>query len=62
MEIKIYTGMVGAQNRIHIQWADHNGNLCGNVLDINVKNDDKPRTLEILLDNIKLTEVRSNVE
>lgn len=50
MEITIHTGSMGACNKINVDWFDENGVRKANIIEINVCNMDKPRTLCIKLD------------
>lgn len=57
MEITIHTGLAGDQNRIHVDWFDHNNNRQDTVIDVNVLVRDKPRTIEILVNGVCLAVV-----
>jgi hypothetical protein len=57
MEITIHTGCQGEYNQINISWFDHNNVSQLTVINVNVLDQDKPRTLEILVNNLKLLEV-----
>jgi len=57
MEITIHTGMMGDASKINIEWF--NGNLETQHTEIlaKVKNQDKPRVLEIYVDGVKVSDI-----
>lgn len=57
MEITIHTGFMGDSNTINIDWYNENNVKQKSVIEINVKNQDKPRTLEILINGAKVAEI-----
>jgi hypothetical protein len=53
-EITIHTGSQGDCNRIHIDWFDHNNVRQETIIDVNVLPQDKPRTLEIVINGVRI--------
>ena len=54
MEITIHTGSIGACNKINVDWFDENGVRKTNVIEIDVMNVDRPRTLCLKLDGKRI--------
>ena len=54
MEITIHTGCQGANNIIWIDWFNHNGIRRQDKIEIDIQEKDKPRTLEIKLNDAVL--------
>lgn len=52
MEITIHTGTQDDHNKINIDWFDHNNAKQKTVIEINVQSQDKPRTLELLINGV----------
>jgi methylmalonyl-CoA mutase cobalamin-binding subunit len=52
MEITVHTGCAGDFNKINIAWFDENGVEKITVIEVNILEQDKPRTLEIKIDEI----------
>ena len=57
MEITIHTGGQGEFNRIHVDWFDHNNVRQTTTVDINVQQQDKPRTLEIVINDVRVVTI-----
>ncbi len=55
-EITLHTGEMGACFTINIDFHDHNNVKHAHKLDIKVLNKDKPRTLCIYLNEMKIAE------
>ncbi len=62
MEITIHTGCMDDRNKINIDWFDENGVRQHNEIEINVKNQDKPRVLDLLLDGEKIQTIYAENE
>ncbi len=56
-ELTLHTGLQGDMNTIHLDWFDSNGCRQKTELEINVMNQDKPRTLEILINGVVVAHV-----
>lgn len=56
-EITIHTGSQGTYNTIHIDWFDHNNVKQKTTIEVNVMPQDKPRTLEVLINNIRVVTI-----
>ena len=52
MELTIHTGTADDRNKINIEWFDHNGVKQKTVVEINMQYQDRPRTLEILVNGV----------
>ncbi len=61
MELAIKTGCINDSTTINIEWFDHNNVRQTNTLEIHVLNRDKPRAIEILIDNNFLCELRPKI-
>jgi len=59
MEITIHTGFMGSQTLIHIDWFDHNNVKRDDKLELKIMDKDKPRTLEIILNDVKIGEIKN---
>lgn len=46
-ELSLYTGFAGDRTTIHVDWFDHNNCRQLTDVEINIQEQDKPRTLEI---------------
>jgi len=46
-EITLHTGTIGDQNKLHINWHDENNVPQLNDIEIDIEEQDKPRTLVI---------------
>lgn len=57
MEITIHTGLQNSFNTINVDWFDHNGVRQKTVVEVNVLPQDKPRTLEILINGVRLATI-----
>ena len=54
MEITIHTGCQGDSNKINIDWHDHNNVHRKEILEVNVLEKDKPRTLVFKINGLVL--------
>ena len=59
MELTIHTGLQGEHSTINLEWHDENNRVLKDEIIIIVKEQDKPRILEILINGVKLTEINS---
>ncbi len=57
MEITIHTGEQGTFNTIHVDWCDHNGVKQKTDIEVNVLPQDKPRTLEIVINGVRVATI-----
>jgi hypothetical protein len=57
MEITIHTGFIGEQNTIHVAWYDENGVDQKTDIELNVKDQDKPRELELIINGLKIVDI-----
>lgn len=58
MEITIHTGAANSYNTIHIDWFDHNNVKQETTIEVNVLPQDRPRTLEIKVNDVTLATVQ----
>lgn len=58
MEITIHTGIQNEHNTINIDWFNESGFRNRDVLELNVQSQDKPRRIDVVLNNIKIGELR----
>lgn len=56
-ELTIHTGIQGDWNTINIDWSDENNVTQKTKIDIIVKDQDKPRTLEIRLNGVTIATI-----
>lgn len=56
-ELTLHTGLMGEETLIHIDWFDHNNVRQKTELKIKVKDQDKPRELEILANNVRIARI-----
>lgn len=61
MELTIHTGGSGDWTTIHLDWFDENNVRYKDRLDIIIREQDKPRVLEIHLNGAKLAEMNSRL-
>ena len=59
-EITIHTGDMGDQNIIHISWFDEDNRPQSTELRVIIQNNDKPRTLEVRVNGVRVAEVPRN--
>lgn len=59
-EITIHTGLAGDNDKVNIDWFDENGVHHKTILDLKIKDQDKPRILEIWCNGLKLCETRGD--
>lgn len=57
MEITIHLGAMGDYSRINIAWFDHNNVPQKTVVEVTTVMQDKPRTLEVLINDVRLAAV-----
>ncbi len=57
MEITIHTGCQGDYNKINVAWSDHNNVPQRTTVEVNVQQQDKPRTLEIQINGLIIATV-----
>ena len=57
MEITVNTGCQNEHNKININWINSNMAHRVDILEFNVKSQDKPRMLEIILNDVKIAEI-----
>jgi hypothetical protein len=60
MEISVHTGCQGAHNIININWFDENNVKVNDVLEIYVKDQDKPREIELIVNNVVICTLKGN--
>ena len=60
MELTIHTGTAGEETIINIDWFNENGVKRKDELRIEINEQDKPRTMEIVLNGVKIGEVKAN--
>ena len=51
-ELTLHTGCAGSAQIINIDWFDHNNIPQKTQMEIRIRQQDKPRTLEILLNGV----------
>jgi hypothetical protein len=56
MNISLHTGCAGEQHTISVDWFDENNISKTTVVEINIQPQDKPRTLEVVVDGRVLYE------
>lgn len=59
-EITIHTGSSGDTTVLHVSWFDENNVRQMTDVEIRIQDQDKPRTLELMLNGIKLAEIPAN--
>lgn len=60
MELTLHTGLAGEGTTIHIDWFDENNMQFTDTLEISVRNQDKPRVIDIYINNVKIAELDSS--
>jgi hypothetical protein len=58
-ELTIHTGFAGSETTIHVDWFDENNVKIHNTIDLVVLDQDKPRTIVILLDGVQIAVLSS---
>lgn len=61
MELTLHTGDMGDCNTIYIEWSDENNIRYKDELNIVIREQDKPRILEIHLNGVKVAEINSRL-
>lgn len=56
-ELTIHTGSAGSLTIFHIAWFDENGVRQSTELEVIIQDRDKPRTLEIRVNGVRVVEV-----
>lgn len=60
MELTLHTGLAGESITIHIDWSDGNNRRLADTLEISVRSQDKPRIIDIYINNVKVAELDSS--
>lgn len=62
MEITIHTGNQNDQNKINIDWFDHNGINQKTGIIVSILPQDKPRTLQITINGVIIATIQPNYD
>lgn len=59
-EITLHTGCTGSSFLIHIDWFDHNNVKHKDSVELRIKNQDKPRILQVLVNDMIVAQKESD--
>ncbi len=59
MDMTLYTGDMGDSQRINVVWSDENNVHRTTIIDIEIRNQDKPRTLDIIVNGVVVATTNS---
>ena len=57
-ELTIHTGCQGDSTRLNVDWFDENNVRLKTIVQVNIQSQDKPRTLEIVVNGVVVATVR----
>jgi hypothetical protein len=61
MELTLHTGFMGDGATIYIDWSDQNNKRLTDTLEISVREQDKPRVIDIYVNGVKVAELDSRM-
>jgi hypothetical protein len=59
MEITLHTGCAGESHKCNVDWFDESSRPQKTVVEVNIQKQDKPRTLEVVVNGVVVAVVPS---